>query len=195
MVTKKKTKKKAKKKTVKKVVPEKPVVQQEAPKITPMPIADSKILEFEEVLDRQLAGDKPAEKKRGPGRPPNPPKEPEPEPPELTIDVIAGVVKIPFELWGISQGIESLALDDNEAQRIAEPAKQLIEHYLPQVPVIAYAWISVSVSTFWVMRSRLHLLQELRKQKEAKEPARPAPVTQPGVIAKFPDKIEPEKVV
>ena len=193
MVTKKKAKKKTKKKTVKKVVPEKPVVPQ-APAITPMPTAGVKILEFEEVLDRQLAGDKPAEKKRGPGRPPNPPKEPEPEPPELTIDVIAGVVKIPFELWGISQGIESLALDDNEAQRIAEPAKQLIEHYLPQVPVIAYAWISVSVSTFWVMRSRLLLLQELRKQKEAEKPARPAASTGPGVIAKFPDKIEPEKV-
>lgn len=197
MTAKKKTKekkKKKKKKSVKKPVAEKTVGPPASPDITPAPTAGPKILEFEETLDRQLIGDKPAEKKRGRGRPPNPPKEPQPPPPELTIDVIAGVVKIPFELWQISQGVESLALDDSEAQRIAEPAKQLVEHYLPQIPVISYAWVSVSVSIFWVMRSRLLLLQELRKQKESEKPARPAPVTQPGVISKFPDKVEPEKV-
>ena len=194
-MAKKKTKKKTRKKSNKKAVikPEKPPVQV-SPTITPMPTAGPKVLEFEQALDRQLAGEKPAEKKRGPGRPPNPPKEPEPERPELTIDVVAGVVKIPFELWQISQGIESLALSDKEAQRIAEPAKQLIEHYLPQIPVIAYAWVSLSVSSFWVMRSRLVLLQELRKQKETEKPARPAAPTGPGVIAKFPDKVEPEKI-
>jgi len=198
-VAKKKTKKKkSKKKTVKKVVAEKPVVQESTsfvtPKITPMPTAGSKVLEFEDNLDRQLAGDRPAEKKRGPGRPPKTPEEPEPEQPELTIDVVAGVVKIPYELWSISQGVDFLKLDDKEAQRIAEPLKQLLEYYFPQIPVIAYAWVSLSVSFFWVMRSRLVFIAELRRQKEAKQPARPAPVTQPGVIAKFPDKVEPEKI-
>lgn len=194
-MAKKKVKKKSKKKSVKKVTPSiSPAKISSKPEITPIPTAGPKVLEFEDNLDRQLAGDKPVEKKRGPGRPPNPQEEPEPESPELTIDVVAGVVKIPFELWSISQDVEFLKLDDKEAQRIAEPAKQLIEHYLPQIPVIVYAWVSLSVSTFWVMRSRLLLIQELRKQKEDKQPARPAPVTQPGVIAKFPDKVEPEKI-
>ncbi len=200
-MTKKKTKKKAKKKAEKKLSVnkgpaqlEKDLDQAPGPKITPMPTAGPKVIDFENILDRQLAGDKPTEKKRGPGRPPGPPKEPEPEQPELTIEVVAGVVKIPFEFWAISQGVDVLKLDDKEAQRIAEPAKQLIEHYLPAIPIIAYAWISLTSSAFWAMRSRLVLVKALQDKKEAEQPAPPAPVTAPGVIAKFPDIEKPTKV-
>jgi len=189
------SKKKSKKKTVKKATPEKPVVKVNlGPEITPYPQAGRKVLEFEDNLDRQLSGDMPSDKKRGPGRPPGPQKVAEPEPPDLSIEVVAGVVKIPFELWAISQSIEKLALDDKEAEQIAEPARQLLEYYLPKIPVIAYAWVSMSVSVFWVMRSRLFLIAELRKQKEAKKPTRPAEPSQPGVIVKFPAIVEPEKV-
>lgn len=198
-MTKKKTKKeKAAKKTTKKSEKKIPIPAQipSKPKITPMPTAGQKVQDFENILDRQLAGDKPAEKKRGPGRPPGPPKEPEPEQAELTIEVVAGVVKIPFEFWAISQGVDVLKLDDKEAQRIAEPAKQLIEHYLPSIPIIAYAWISLTSSAFWAMRSRLILVKALQEKKEAEQPAaaKPAPVTQTGVIAKFPDLEKPKKV-
>ncbi len=203
-MTKKKTKKEkveTKKKTKKKVAVKKGIAQKKpavdqvpGPKITPIPTAGPKVQDFEDLLDRQLAGDKPTEKKRGPGRPPGPPKEPEPEQAELTIEVVAGVVKIPFEFWAISQGVDVLKLDDNEAHRIAEPAKQLLEHYLPSIPIIAYAWISLTSSAFWAMRSRLVLVKALQEIKEAEQPAPPAPVTAPGVIAKFPDIEKPTKV-
>lgn len=203
-MTKKKTKKKkAAKKTTKKSEVKKGLAQIKqaidqapGPTITPMPTAGPKVQDFENILDRQLAGDKPVEKKRGPGRPPGPPKESEPEQAELTIEVVAGVVKIPFEFWAISQGVDVLKLDDKEAQRIAEPAKQLIEYYLPSIPVIAYAWISLTSSAFWAMRSRLILVKALQEKKEAEQPAaaKPAPVTQTGVIAKFPDLEKPQKV-
>lgn len=191
-MTKKKTKNKTKKKTKKKTVPEKPVVPQVAPKITPHPIAGDNP-EFADLLDKQRDGDLPSEKKRGPGRPPKE-KIPEPERPELSIDVVAGVVKIPFELWAISQSVKSLALNDVEAKRIAEPAMQLLEHYLPQIPVIAYAWVSVSVSTFWVMQSRLLIIKKIQEHKKSQEKPVQAEPAGPGVVTKFPEIIKPEKV-
>jgi len=190
----KKIKKKAvkdKKKPVETVKPEKPPEKppEPKPKITEYPTAGAKITEFEDTLDRQLAGDKP---RRPVGRPP---KEPEPEPPELTIDIVAGVVKIPFELWAISQSIKSLALTDEEAKQIAEPARQLLEYYLPKIPVIAYAWLSVSVSTFWVMRPRLFTIKETREHlKRLQQKSRPPAPAQSGVTTKFPAEINTEQV-
>lgn len=162
------------------------------PKITTHPTAGPKITEFEDLLDRQLAGDTgPPKSKRGPGRPP---KEPEPEPPELTIDIVAGVVRIPFELWAIGQDVKSLALSDEEAKQMAGPAIQLLEYYLPKIPVIAYAWVSMSVSIFWVMRTRLLLIQEIKKQRQKQQSVKPSEPAQPGVNTKFPTEIKQEKV-
>lgn len=171
----------------------KPESKSVQPKITPYPQAGKKVAEFETVLDRQLAGDSaPPEPKRGPGRPP---KEPDPEPPELSIDVVAGVVKIPFELWSISQSVPSLSLTTEEANKIAEPAKQLLEFYLPQIPVIAYAWASLSVSVFWIMQSRLRTIQEIKLQR-AKRKAGPGPTepAQPGVTTTFPKAVKTTKI-
>lgn len=174
----------------KKDEPEKPA----APKITPYPEGGAKVQEFEDRLDAQLAGGEPAAPKRGPGRPPKE-KPQEPEQPELTIDVVAGVIKIPFELWSIGQSVKSLALTDEEARRIAEPARQLLEHYLPMIPPIAYAWVSMSVSTFWVMQTRLRTIQEIKKHRERiQQDSRPAEPAQPGVTTKFPEGIKPEKI-
>jgi len=195
--TKKKVKKKivkSKKQSVKPVAHEEKAkidsVLQEKPVVVLHPTAGAKISDFEETLDKQLAGDT-GPPKRPVGRPP---KEPEPEPPELTIEVVAGVVKIPFELWAISQGLKGLALSDDEAKQIAEPARQLLEYYLPKVPVIAYAWVSFSVSTFWVMRTRLLLIQEIKKQREKSQAPAPSAPAQPGVVTKFPDINEPVKI-
>lgn len=162
------------------------------PKITPYPKAGAKVQEFEDLLDSRIAGDD-QPPKRGPGRPPKE-KQPESEQPKLTLDVVAGVVKIPFELWAIGQDVWQLKLNDDEAARIAEPAKQLLEYYLPKIPVIAYAWLSLSVSAFWVMRTRLLIIQELKKQREKQRPPKPAEPAQPGVQTKFPSKIETDKV-
>lgn len=199
-MSKKTKKKKSKKKVIKKKSvqvkkPVKQVVVQTSPKITPHPTAGPIVQEFEDLLDKQLAGDTgPPKPKRGPGRPPKD-KTPEPEQPELTIDVVAGVVKIPFELWSISQSVKSLALGEDEAKRIAEPAMQLLEYYLPQIPVIAYAWVSLSVSTFWVMQSRLRTIQELKKHRERiKQQTSPPEPAQPGVETKFPTETKTNKV-
>lgn len=191
---KKKSKKKTKKKSVKKVTSTKPSVKiSPKPEITLYPDAHKPVSEFEQTLDRQLAGDmEPPTTKRGPGRPP---KQAEPEPPELSIDVVAGVVKIPFELWAISQSVKSLALLDDEAKRIAEPALQLLNHYLPQIPVIAYAWISLSVSTFWAMQSRLGTIKQIQEhRKRIQQDAKPAEPAGPGVVTKFPDQTKTTKV-
>ena len=192
-VKKKIVKKKSVVKTVKPETPTKPAPAE--PKITPYPQAGPKVQEFEDLLDKQLAGDNTvsAPTKRGPGRPPKE-KTQEPEQPELTIDVVAGVVKIPFELWSISQSVKSLALTDEEAKRIAEPAMQLLEYYLPQIPVIAYAWISMSVSTFWVMQTRLRTIQELKEHRARLVQPRPAAPAQPGVTTKFPEEIKPTDI-
>lgn len=187
----KKTKKKSKKKSVKSVKTKKPADPAPAkPKITPYPQAGVKVQEFEDVLDRQFAGDT-TPPKRPVGRPPRPP---EPEQPELTIDIVAGVIKIPFELWAIGQDVKELALTDEESKQMAEPARQLLEHYLPMIPPIAYAWIGLSVSSFWVMRTRLLLIQELRKQREKQQPDRPVEPASPGVTTKFPKEIKTDKV-
>lgn len=195
-MAKKKVKKKAVKKKIikkdqdKKTVPVKTVVEPAAPapKITPHPTAGQKVTQFEKKLDDQLAQEAP---KRGPGRPP---KEPPPEPPTLDLDVVAGVIKIPFELWAIGQGVDALALTDEESRNLAEPAKILLEYYLPQIPEIAYAWIGLSVSSFWIMRTRLLLLKVMRKERESQKPAVPRQPTQPGVNTTMPEKLVPQKV-
>lgn len=162
------------------------------PKVTPYPQAGPKVQEFEDLLDKQLAGDT-QPSKRPVGRPRGE-KPQEPEQPELTLDVVAGVIKIPFELWAIGQDVKQLALTKEESLQMAEPARQLLEYYLPKIPVIAYAWLSLSVSAFWVMRVRLLLIQELRKQRRKQQPPKPAEPAQPGVVTNFPSEIKTNKV-
>lgn len=189
-------KKKVKKK-VKKAQPKKPAKPTpEKPKVTPYPSAGAKVQEFEDILDQHLSGEYVnvlKQPKRRPGRPPKE-KPQEPEQPELTIDVVAGVIKIPFELWSISQSVKSLALTDEEAKHIAEPAKQLLEYYLPRIPVIAYAWVSLSVSTFWVMQTRLRTIKELREHRKRIQQSKPTEQAQSGVETKFPSEMKTEKV-
>ena len=199
-MAKKKTKKKAVKK---KAVKKKPAIDirdvktepaPHKPKITPYPTAGPKVQEFEDLIDKNLEDDVTPKPKRPVGRPPG--KKPqESEQPELTIDVVAGVIKIPFQLWSISQSVKSLELTDEEAKRIAEPAKQLLEYYLPKIPVIAYAWITMSVNTFWVMQVRLRTIKELKEhRKRIQQTARPAEPAPPGVETKFPSDTKTEKV-
>ena len=192
-MSKKKTKKKVKKAKLKKPVKvefytkEKKKVK---PEVTPYPTAGPKVQEFEDLIDSHLAGDVTPKPKRPVGRPPG--KKPqEPEQPELTIDVVAGVIKIPFQLWSISQSVKTLELTDEEAKRIAEPAKQLLEYYLPKIPVIAYAWINFSVSTFWVMQTRLRTIKELKEhRKRIQQNSKPPEPAQPGVTTTFPAEVK-----
>lgn len=152
-----KKRKTKKKKTAKKK--SKPV--QNPVEVTPYPEAGPKVVEFERILDEKLEA---GEVKRGRGRP-RKDQAPEPaEPDNITSELIAGTVKLPFELWSIQQGIEDLGLTDKEARQLATPVKQLLDYYLPKIPPIAYAWLSLSVTTFWIMRSRLLLIAVIKKQ-------------------------------
>lgn len=152
MVKRKKSKKKVRKSSKKKPA---------APKITPMPTAGRKVTDFESELDRQLAGESPEAPKRGRGRPRK--EAPEPEP-ELDLAIVTPIVKMPFDLWALKNDLDKLKLDDKEARLIAEPLKQLLDYYLPKIPTIAYAWISLSVMSYTVLKSRLELVQKIKKE-------------------------------
>lgn len=147
------TKKKKKKKPAK----EKPA-EQKPPIVTPYPAAGPKVVDFEDKLDEQLgAGDKP---KRG-----RPPKQPEPEPAQVPNEIVKQAVQVPFDLWAINQNLKGLKLDAKEAAMLAEPVKTLLDYYLPQMPVIAIAWASLTISTYAVMKPRLEMIAEIKKQK------------------------------
>lgn len=130
----------------------------EAPKVTPYPQAGKKVTEFEEALDGKLAGTLAA----APG---SAAAEQPAGPPDIDLKVIGQVCQIPFDLWSVSQAVDGLKLTDNESAMMAKPAKQLLDHYVPQIPVIAWAWISLSVVTYSAMKSRLLLIQEIKKAK------------------------------
>lgn len=193
-MTKKKVKKKAKKKkAVKKPMKFDP--PNRIPKVTPHPTAGPKVQEFEDRLDEQLAGDGP---KRGPGRPRKEPPTIEPE--NLTPDVLIGIVKMPFELWAISQAVEELALQDDEAKQLSGPIKQLLDYYMPKIPAIAYAWISLAISSFWIMRSRLLLIKAIKEsnslssQADDKDDGHGGPRPSAPGGSKMPEKMKPVKM-
>jgi len=126
------------------------------------------VTEFEERLDAQLAGGtigkKPA---RGSGG-----KFASKEPaagPEIDVSDIAMVVQIPFDLWSVSQGVPELKISTDESTMLAKPVKKLLDHYVPQVPEIAWAWISLSAVSYSIMKSRLALIAEIRKNKPSSE--------------------------
>lgn len=134
------------------------------PKVIPYPEAGRKVTEFEQELDRQLGSEAPAGAK---------PTGTEAQPEIIKFDyiVIAQVCQIPFDLWSISQGVEQLKLSDKEARLMAKPAKELLDYYLPQIPVIAWAWISLAVVSYSALKSRLLIIQEIKKQVSLTEPA------------------------
>lgn len=134
-----------------------------AVKVTPYPAAGRKVTEFEEILDRQLAG--------GTAEPGETMKEPAAQDRKFDEKVIAQACQIPFDLWAISQNIEQLKLSDQEARMMGRPAKELLDHYLPQIPVIAWAWISFGLVGYGVMKPRLLIIQELKKKRSSSQPA------------------------
>ncbi len=162
-------KKKAKKKTIKKQKKKTTldpfgggtINRVEPPKVTPYPAAGKKITDFENKLDEQIADEKPTGKsKRG-----RPRKETISEPEfAMTEDIIRQTIKMPFDLWAVSQKLDELKLEDKEAAAIAIPIKHLLDYYLPKVPIIAIAWISLAVASYSIMASRLFLIAELKKE-------------------------------
>lgn len=158
----------AKKKASKKkpAKPKPPKITPEKQDVTPYPTAGRKVKDFEDAIDEKLAGDTTEDKrKRGPGRPKK--EQPETETPAYIDKIIKNLIKSPFELWAIGNELPALALTDEEAAQLAGPVRTLLDYYLPKIPAIGYAWVSLSVTGFWVFRSRLKLIAEIKKQKSA----------------------------
>jgi hypothetical protein len=192
------SKKKPKSKPSKPAAQSQPKVQ--APIVTPYPTAGEKITEFEARLDAQLGADG-GGAARGPGRPHK--EQVSAERAEQTFDerLITQVVCIPFDLWALSQGVPQLKLRDEEAALIGPLVKELLDHYLPIIPSIAYAWISLSIAMYATMKPRLELIQALKKEKpSASSTPRPAAAqSSPSsagapASALFPSEIKPEKM-
>jgi len=176
----------------------------ESPKITPHPTAGRKVLEFESRLDAVIAGEP---EKRGRGRPRKPPEPAGPEPQEIGLDIVKPVVKMPFDLWSARQGLDKLKITDQEAAQIAEPLKVLLDYYLPQIPTIAYAWISLAVVSYTVFQPRLELIQQIKKatapdaagDQGGQKPAADADRLRSVIVEKnspqnFPSEIKTEKL-
>ena len=180
IVTKKKaTKKKStKKKAAKKNTPltgqtgkkaeRDPAQKKTPPEVVPMPTAGHKVKEFEDKLDASFL-DAEETPKRGRGRPRKETGQPEPE---IDVKVIGQAIQIPFDLWAISQDLPELKISIEEAILIAKPAKAIVDHYLPVLPDIAWAWFSLTAVSYSIIKTRLVLIAEIKKTKTSSE--RPA---------------------
>lgn len=111
----------------------------------------------------------------------------EPETPALAeedfkqyeIKMIADVLKLPFAYWSARVGIRAIRLTDIEAAEWAEPTKMLLDHYVPKMPPIAYAWLAWSVTTITVMNKRFELIEAARERKTEARPAEQTKTVQP----------------
>ena len=179
-------------------------------KIVPHPTAGRRIKEFENQLEQQLkAGEPEQEPKQGPGRPRKTPPEPGTAPvADLSQEIIQNGLKMPFDLWSISQGVAELKLQANEAAALAEPVKQLLDYYAPKLPTISVAWFSLAVTAYSIMAVRFRIINEAQKAKKkshpgsdeagpvsAVEPVQPASPKEPAPLGStgFPTKIEIQK--
>lgn len=145
-----------------------PAAPTPAPQVVPYPAAGKKVTEFENRLDEALGSADQMDGKRGRGRPR---KEPEPEPVQIDDAIIAQAIQIPFDLWAVSQDCEQLKISMPEARTIAKPLKQLLDYYMPNVPEIAWAWIALSAAGYSIVKSRLVIIAEIKKQKSFSSPS------------------------
>lgn len=187
--------------------------------IVPHPTAGKKVAAFEKKLQEQIqAGEQEQAPsvQRGPGRPRKTPPEPGTAPgtgpaANLSQEIIQNGLKMPFDLWSISQGVTELKLQANEAAALAEPVKQLLDYYAPKLPTISVAWFSLAVTAYSIMAVRIRIINEVKKAKKTSDPgsgnagpasAAPASAVQPVQPVQsappasigFPTKIETEKV-
>jgi len=123
-----------------------------------------------------------------------------------TLDrkIVADCLKLPFAFWASKAGLPAVRLTDREAKEFAEPVAPLIEHYLPTIPPMAYAWLGTIVVFAGLMNSRFELIAAAR-EKSGRSSAgsasqasagQPATGRQPVIVpfAQGAPKYEPKKV-
>jgi len=83
----------------------------------------------------------------------------------LDRKIVADCLKLPFAFWASRAGLPALRLTDQEAKEWAEPTKDLLDHYMPKIPGIVYAWVGWSVCMCSIMDKRFELVTAERKKK------------------------------
>lgn len=82
------------------------------------------------------------------------------------LKVLGDFLKLPFAFWAGKVGLDELKLTDEEAVQWAEPTKVLLDHYLPVIPAVAYAWFAWSVTTLAIMNKRFEAIEAERKRRK-----------------------------
>jgi len=85
----------------------------------------------------------------------------------LDRKIVADCLKLPFAFWASRAGLPALRLTDQEAKEWAEPTKALLDHYMPKIPGIVYAWVGWSVCTCSIMDKRFVLITAEREKRSA----------------------------
>jgi len=176
-----------KKRKAKKAKPKKPGKPKEtpgvsAPEVKPYPRVGDDVkkygprnVEFEdhlEILDRELRSEKP--------KPAKPAKPAMQDQAGLEVKIIANFLKLPFATWASRIDFPAIRLTENEAKEWAEPTKVLLDHYLPIIPPIAYAWFAWSITTISIVNTRLELIAAVkRKRGESQTESKAGPVEAP----------------
>jgi len=71
-----------------------------------------------------------------------------------------------FDWWATLTRVRDIALSSDEAEVIALPITQLQEYYFPgMIPEIAAVWIGFIYAATIVVKPRIELINELRRQK------------------------------
>ena len=79
-----------------------------------------------------------------------------------------------FDLWASAAKIEELALSEDEADLWSLPITQLAEYYFPgMIPEIAGTWVMMIFAVTRIMKPRIKLVNEVRKQRRSAQPAGP----------------------
>lgn len=106
--------------------------------------------------------------------PPEPAAKPQQGPPaedQDTLDrkIVADCLKLPFAFWASRAALPELRLTDQEAKEWADPTKALLEHYMPKIPGIVYAWVGWSVCTCSIMDKRFQIITAEREKRSARQ--------------------------
>lgn len=86
-----------------------------------------------------------------------------------TQKIIADFLKLPFAFWASRAGLPALRLTDQEAREWAEPTKALLDHYMPKIPEMVYAWIGWSICTCSIMDKRFVLITSEREKRSTQQ--------------------------
>jgi uncharacterized membrane protein YgcG len=89
-----------------------------------------------------------------------------------SVELVIPLVKMPFEVWAVSQKIAALRLTDDEAALLGQPIIALWEYYLPQLPVIAWTWLAFIAMTYQVMVPRLRIIQKEQERRQTSSSSR-----------------------